>query len=50
MPRIIINLFGEKVIDWSCVAPKDKDESSLIPLHVNQQSLNFMPYTAPTLF
>jgi len=33
MPKIIINLFNEKVIDWLCVQNKGNEEKSEIPTH-----------------
>jgi hypothetical protein len=33
MPKIIINLFNEKVIDWLYVQNKGNEEKSEIPTH-----------------
>lgn len=50
MPKLIINLFGEKAIDWTGVLLKESDGKPLIPVHINQSILNFNPYMTPTLF
>lgn len=50
MPKLIINLFGEKVIDWSNVQNKEVEEESKTQLHVNQLEINFKSYETPTLF
>lgn len=48
MPKIIINLFNEKVIDWSDVQNKENEEKSEFPAHSHQTTFNFNPN--PTLF
>ena len=48
MPKLIINMFGEKVIDWSNVQPKETEEQSEISLHEHQLALDFN--NTPTLF
>lgn len=50
MPKIILNLFGEKIIDWSSVYVNGTEEQSDIQLHVNQLELNFKSYETPKLF
>lgn len=50
MPKLIINLFGEEIIDWSNVQSKEIEEESKIQLHVNQLEINFKSYATPTLF